>query len=115
MLDLAGLPIPAGTQGRTLLPASPGRSGVRREGFIYEGVVGYGGTPPFLAAITTRWKLIFTWEQGAPIKASSPSFVELYDRESDPDEARNMVHVARQKGVRQSLARMIERHLDQIR
>jgi hypothetical protein len=71
-------------------------------------VGGLWRNPPFLAAITPRWKLIYTWEQGAPVGASSPSFVELYDRRSDPDEARNLAQDKRHRGVRQSLARMIE-------
>jgi arylsulfatase A-like enzyme len=114
-LELAGARVPDGTQGRSLLPLLGGRSADWREAFVYEGLVGYGGTSPFLAAVTPRWKLIHTWEQGARAGETSPSFVELYDRRADPDEAQNLAREARYEKTRQSLAPLLARHLSELK
>lgn len=107
LLALADAPIPAGTQGQPL----PFARQTRRDVFVYEGLEGYGGTKPFLAAISARWKLIYTWDEAAQVGKSMPSFVELYDRQRDPDEARNLAQDKRWLTQRTRLARAIEQHL----
>ncbi|MFN0121110.1 MAG: sulfatase-like hydrolase/transferase [Blastocatellia bacterium] len=113
LLSLADAAIPAGTQGQPIL-LRQGKA-TRREAFVYEGLEGYGGTKPFLAAISSRWKLIHTWEDRAQVGQVAP-FIELYDRHADPDEARNLAKKQRLQKTQAALARRIERHLaDMIR
>jgi arylsulfatase A-like enzyme len=111
LLALAGLPASPAAQGKSLWSPSHGKAGSQRGAFVYDGLTSYGNTPPFLAAISSRWKLIYTWEKGARVSAATPSFIELYDRIKDPDEARNLARDERYQNIQQSLARSIERHL----
>ena len=60
LLSLAGVAIPPGTQGQALPVGKLPRT---RRAFVYEGLEGYGGTKPFLATITARWKLIYKISQ----------------------------------------------------
>lgn len=112
LLALAGAAIPAGTQGQSLLLA---KTHARRDVFVYEGLEGYGGTKPFLAAITPRWKLIYNWDDGAHVGKQSPVFIELYDRQRDPDEARNLAQDKRLLAQQSPLAQAIELHLQQLK
>ncbi len=112
LLSLAGASIPAGTQGQ---PLPIGGRQTRREVFIYEGLEGYGGTTPFLAAITSRWKLIYNWDAGAQVDRQPPVFIELYDRARDPEEARNLARGNRLPARHSRLARAIELHLQQLK
>jgi len=113
LLALSGAAIPAETQGQALplgKQKSPGR-----DTFVYEGLEGYGGTKPFLATITARWKLIYTWDDGAQVGTVPPAFVELYDRQRDLNEARNLAAEPKLKKVQQKLARAIEQHLAELK
>lgn len=113
LLSLAGADIPAGTQGQAL-PIMKSKT-ARRDSFVYEGLEGYGGTKPFLAAISSRWKLIYTWDESAQVGKIPPAFVELYDRQRDPDEARNLADDARLQKTQQQLAQAIEQHLAELK
>jgi arylsulfatase A-like enzyme len=113
LLALAGVTNPAGTQGKALPIIKSRRA--HRESFVYEGLEGYGGTKPFLAAISARWKLIYTWEDRAQVGQTPPSFVELYDRQRDTDEARNLAAEAKMQKTRQQLAQAIEQHLTELK
>lgn len=111
LLALADAPIPAGTQGKPL----PFARKTRRDVFVYEGLEGYGGTKPFLAVISAQWKLIYTWDEAVQVGKSAPSFVELYDRQRDPDEARNLAADAKLQKTRQWPAQAIEQHLAELK
>ncbi len=113
LLALSGASIPPGTQGQAL-PLGKQKSPVR-EAFVYEGLEGYGGTRPFLATITARWKLIYTWDDGAQVGTVPPAFAELYDRQRDLNEARNLAAEPGLQRVRQRLARAIEQHLAELK
>lgn len=112
LLTLAGAAIPTGTQGQSLPLAKPQS---RRDVFVYEGLEGYGGTMPFLAAITPRWKLIYHWDEGAQVGKQPPVFIELYDRLRDSDEARNLAQDKRLLAQKSQLAQAIELHLQQLK
>lgn len=113
LLALSGASIPPGTQGQALSLGKQ-KSPVR-EAFVYEGLEGYGGTRPFLATITARWKLIYTWNESAQVGTVPPAFVELYDRQRDLNEARNLAAEPGLQRVRQRLARAIEQHLAELK
>jgi arylsulfatase A-like enzyme len=113
VLSLAGVAIPSGTQGQAL-PLARNKA-VPREAFVYEGLEGYGGTKPFLATISARWKLIYTWDESAQVSNVPPVFVELYDRQRDPDEAHNLAAETKLRKIRQQLAQAIDQHLAELK
>jgi arylsulfatase A-like enzyme len=111
LLALAGVAIPDGTQGQPL----PIARKTRRDIFVYEGLEGYGGTKPFLAAISAQWKLIYTWDDAAQVGRNAPSFVELYDYQRDSDEAHNLAAEVKLHTTRQRFAQAIEKHLAELK
>jgi arylsulfatase A-like enzyme len=84
LLELAGVPPPAGLHGRSFLPLLEGREVAWRDAFLYE----YFEYPAAHCARknrgvrTDRWKLIHFFEQ--------PQEWELYDLRADPDETVNL-------------------------
>ncbi|HET7746503.1 MAG TPA: sulfatase [Vicinamibacteria bacterium] len=84
LLELAGVPVPAGRHGRSLVPLLEGRQPAWRDAFLYE----YFEYPGEHCAMkhrglrTARWKLIHFFEE--------PQEWELYDLTADPDETRNL-------------------------
>ena len=86
ILDLAGLPIPKGTQGRSLVPLLAGRDvDVNwRSDFFCEHLFDHPDIPKSEGVRTERWKYIRYFEQ-------QPVYEELYDLESDPSESVNLV------------------------
>ncbi|MGV3663937.1 MAG: sulfatase [Prosthecobacter sp.] len=85
MLDLAGLPVPAAMQGRSLKPLLEGRTPADwRTEFFYEHHTKPDRIPPVEAVRTQRWKYI-RW------LAPNPITEELYNLESDPLEEKNLV------------------------
>ncbi len=84
MLDLAGIPVPAVMQGRSLKPLLEGNmcSDWRTE-FFYEHHSVPKRIPPVEAVRTQKWKYI-RWI------APNPVTEELYDLEADPLEERNL-------------------------
>jgi arylsulfatase A-like enzyme len=94
LLDLAGVPIPASMQGRSIGPLLAGQEVIDwRESFLYE----YYEYPAVHCVrknrgIRTRqWKLIDFWEQ--------PESFELYNLKDDPDETRNLASNPKFKNV----------------
>ena len=82
LLDLAGVEVPAGMQGRSLLPLLRGeRESVREEVFC-EHLWEHPRIPRTEALRTERYKYIRYLDH--------PDFEELYDLEEDPHEARNL-------------------------
>jgi arylsulfatase A-like enzyme len=85
LLDEAGLPVPAGMQGRSLVPLV--RIGdaptVWRTEFFYEHLTLPDRIPPTEAVRTEQWKY-FRWLSG------KPPIEELYDLRADPREEHNL-------------------------
>jgi arylsulfatase A-like enzyme len=102
ILNLAGVAVPAGMQGRSLVPVLEGAGGPWRDAFLYEF---YEFPDPDhcvrknRGVRTSRWKLIHFWEE--------PQEWELYDLAGDPDETKNLVR-ERPDLVRQLKATMAE-------
>jgi N-acetylglucosamine-6-sulfatase len=84
VLDLAGAPVPAKVQGRSLRPLLTGKSTTWRTSFFYE----YfredwlPGIPSMVAIRTDRWKYIRY--------PDIDDVDELYDLSRDPNEMRNL-------------------------
>lgn len=107
LLDAAGIPIPAGVQGRSLMPLLTGQSTTHRDSVYSE----YFDAnlpfpiPPMLTSVRTdKWKLNFSL---------NPRRGELFDLEHDPGEFTNLWddphHKDTQEMMLQTLvARMIE-------
>jgi len=82
IVDIAGLQIPRGMQGQSLLPIieSPAISG--RGDFFYEHLFKHPRIPPVEALRTAEWKYV---------RYLDPDREELYDLESDPFETANRI------------------------
>jgi arylsulfatase A-like enzyme len=113
LLELAGLPPSAAMHGRSLVPLLHEPAKKPRDVFVYECLDSYGGTHPTLAAISTEWSLIHTWETRADVGAAPP-FVELYDLRTDPAQARNVADDPAHARIRGRLAKEIRQHIDRI-
>jgi arylsulfatase len=84
MLDAAGIPIPSGVQGRSLMPLLTGQTAEHRDSVYME----YFDAnlpfpiPPMMTGVRTeKWKLILY---------DRPRTGELYDLENDPGEVTNL-------------------------
>jgi arylsulfatase A-like enzyme len=103
LLQLAGVPLPSGRHGRSLVPLLDRATVPWRDAFLYQ----YDEYPAghcvrkHRGIRTAQWKLIHFFEQ--------PEEWELYDLARDPDETRNVVSDARNGGVvRELRARMAQ-------
>jgi len=95
ILDLVGLPVPAGFNGRSLLSLI---EGTRQEGFDYalselETDEGFG---KIISIRTARWRYVDNPGNRNPVGLRNHSFYEiareeLYDLQSDPNEKTNVV------------------------
>ncbi len=107
-LEAAGAPIPADMQGRSLVPILRGQQPADwRTGLYYQ----YYEYPaphrvrPHYGVVTDRYKLVHFEAVGGP------AYWELYDREKDPQEVRNVIADPGYAATRTSL----ERQLAQLR
>lgn len=94
LLDLAGLPVPASMQGKSVRPLLEGKEvSDWRASFLYE----YFEYPAVhcvrknRGVRTSQWKLIHFWEE--------PESFELYDLKADPDEVHNLASDAKYRNV----------------
>ena len=90
ILDLAGVPIPAEMQGKSLLRLlSDGGtgSGVRKTNIVEIWETTFAGNKPILAGYDGRYEVIYTYEKES---SERPTFVEFYDIRVDPWELDNM-------------------------
>ncbi|MSU35499.1 MAG: DUF4976 domain-containing protein [Pedosphaera sp.] len=87
-LQLAGLPIPASMQGRSLAPLLRSEKAVDWRTSIYYRYYhdpGHHNTAAHLGVRTATHKLIYYWKLGA---------YEMFDLTQDPNEQRNLLHSA---------------------
>lgn len=84
LLQLAGVPVPLGLHGRSMMPLLFGAKVPWRDAFLYEYFEYPAGhcAKKHRGIRTERWKLIHFFEQ--------PEEWELYDLASDPDERTNL-------------------------
>lgn len=85
ILSMAGLPVPDGMQGRSLLGLLHGSAGQWREDFFYEHLFKRHNIPKSEAVRTQRWKYVRYFEQ-------KPVYEQVYDLEGDPHEEHNLVN-----------------------
>ncbi len=85
ILDLAGVPIPAGMQGRSLVPLLRGEQPTWRHEFFYEHLFDHATIPRSEGVRTERYKYIRYVD-------INPPYEELYDLANDPDEAHNLAN-----------------------
>jgi arylsulfatase A-like enzyme len=85
LLELAGLPSPTGTQGRSLTPSLHGEAPQKERAWYVEHSFSNKGLIPSSRAIRSlQWKYIQYTDNAAP-------FEEVYDLRDDPHEVRNLV------------------------
>ncbi len=85
LLDIAGLPVPADMQGKSMLPLAEGKSSAGwRKDWLYEyyEYPGFENVRPCRGIRTERYKLIHFFLE--------PQEFELYDLRTDPAEAHNL-------------------------
>jgi arylsulfatase A-like enzyme len=85
LLELAGLPVPAEMQGKSMLPLAEGKANVTwRKDWLYEyyEYPGFENVRPCRGVRTERYKLIHFFIE--------PQEFELYDLQKDPDEMNNL-------------------------
>jgi arylsulfatase A-like enzyme len=98
---LAGVPVPADVDGRSLVPLLRGSAGRWRVAFLIEYFALAAFDPPSFAGIRTkRWKLI---------RYADPSDDQLLDLAADPFELESM------RPARRPIARRLERYLQKLR
>lgn len=105
LLELAGLPVPEGLHGRSLVPLLRGRPEASwRNSFLYEYYEFPGShmVRKNRGVRAERWKYIHYWE--------SPEEFELYDLKNDPREVNNLYgnprYADRVKELRDEMARL---------
>ena len=90
ILGMAGLPIPAEMQGKSLLRLLSDEgtgAGVRKTNIVEIWETTFAGNKPILAGYDGRYEFIYTYEKES---SKQPSFVEIYDTEVDPWELDNL-------------------------
>lgn len=91
LLELAGVPVPAKMQGRSLLPLLRGEAPAWREELFTEHLWDHPRLPRTEGLRTERWKYIRYLDH--------PEYEELYDLEADPHEARNLAGAPEHAGL----------------
>ncbi len=112
VLQACGVAVPAGVQGRSLLPLLEGKPQRHRDHVIAE----YSENEEAMIR-TERWKLIYCtgkrerkdgYATGRPLPGRT---VRLYDVESDPEETTNLAGRAEQRGRVDELTRRLADHM----
>lgn len=111
VLDYLDLDVAEKTQGKSFMPLLEDPVSSGRDGFLYEGIGGYGGVPPMGAWITHRYKVIQSWKEGLD---KEPTFVEVYDAKKDADETRNLAKRRKTKRLRSEAAEALQEHFEDL-
>ena len=99
LLDVAGLPIPASMQGRSVVPLLRGEQTPWREDVFYEYFADFPyQVPPSQAVRTDRW-LYVEYDRGLP--------PELYDTIADPDQLLDLADDPAYAATRQALSQRL--------
>ena len=83
ILDLAGVNIPTGMQGKSLVPLMEGKQIAWRKDFLYEHRFVHGAVPQSEGVRGQRWKYV-------RYTSVKPIVEELYDLKNDPHEEKNL-------------------------
>lgn len=105
ILDLAGIPVPEETDGRSLNRLLEGKKTDWRKDFLYEYYEYPGAHAGRMnrGVRTERWKYIHYFEE--------PQEFELYDMQKDPQEMNNLIH----NPDYQTVIEMLRKRLDELR
>jgi arylsulfatase A-like enzyme len=108
LLDLAGLPVPAEMQGRSLRPLLEGKASGWRTSFFYEYFFERNfNTPTVTAVRTTEAKLVKY--------PGKEEWTELFDLRADPYETRNLAGDPAHNGLRERLEEAYVRLAEGVR
>jgi arylsulfatase A-like enzyme len=100
LVDLAGLAVPDGMQGASLLPLVQGRQIAWRDDFLFEHLFAHAHIPKSDGVVGQRYKYLRWFEQ-------DPIYEQLFDLELDPHETNDL---ARQPEYRTILGALRERY-----
>jgi arylsulfatase A-like enzyme len=101
LLEAAGIPIPAGNQGRSLMPLLTGQTTTHRDSVYMEFLSGEVNSPlpPMLTSLRTdRWKLNL---------CDKTKYGELYDLQNDPNEFTNLWNDPHSRDAREMMMLML--------
>jgi arylsulfatase A-like enzyme len=107
ILDLAGIEVPAGYHGKSLVPIVNGDAEtLSRDAVLIEHLWDFENIPPSEGVRTNDWKYLRY--------VNDPSIEEMYDLRADPEETNNLVadsdHHETLQMLRAELGQMIERY-----
>jgi N-acetylglucosamine-6-sulfatase len=105
VLQLAGVPVPARMQGRSLASVLRGEATAVRDSFLYEYFLDslVPGVPPMVGIRTDRWAYV-TYPDLADNE-------ELYDLDHDPDEMTSLAAVPERAAIKLDLRSQLDRLL----
>jgi arylsulfatase A-like enzyme len=106
LLDLAGVAVPEGTDGKSLRPLLEGKKAAWRDHFFYEHHFHHGGRIPRTEGIRTKDTKYITYFD------VKPAFEELYDLKTDPHETKNLVG---NPAAKETLERMRRLYREEVR
>ena len=112
VLDLAGVRIPKGMHGKSLVPLLSGAPEAWRESFLYEAPTPALGSWPLMAVRTAKWKYIQTYDIKTP---SRVVFEELYDMTKDPREMSNLAADKTHADIRRKLSDRLRAHRQSLK
>jgi arylsulfatase A-like enzyme len=109
LLEAAGIPVPAGMQGRSLTALLTGQSTTHRDSVymeFYNANFNYP-VPPLLTSVrTTQWKLNY---------CNKAQYGELYDLRADPGEISNLWNNPHHSDTQQAMMQtLMTRMLDSV-
>lgn len=102
LLDLAGVPVPVGMQGKSLRPILENKNNSFRKSFLYEYFKDYPYNVPEHVAVRTDRFLYVEYEGGR-----KPA---LYDIRNDPRTKQNLVNTPEGQTIMPGLKKMLETH-----